>query len=124
MKDLLKENHIKVTTPRLAVLEAIKNLDDKSTIKNIIFSCTSIDKSTIYRTIETLIEKNILDKEIVNNEVTYHLKGEHRHYLNCVNCHERVEIKECPFDDEEIQGFKILNHSLNIDGLCKKCQKK
>ena len=55
LKQLLKNNNLKVTKQRLELLNIINELNDESTIKNIIDKCPDIDKSTIYRIIELLM---------------------------------------------------------------------
>lgn len=121
IKELLNKNNIKATNQRIEILSVLK--DSSLTIKEICDLLSNIDKSTIYRTLELFINKNIIDKSIINNVIVYEIKEQHRHYLNCIKCHKRVEIKNCPFDCEEIEGFKVLNHSINIDGICNTCQK-
>ena len=123
MEELLKEHNLKVTNHRLEILEIVNKLNIKSTIKNIINN-TDMDMSTVYRTLNTLEENNILEKNIINDEVVYTIKEEHKHYIKCIKCNKVTEIDECPFDlKDNIDGYKILSHSLMIDGICNKCQK-
>jgi Fe2+ or Zn2+ uptake regulation protein len=42
----------------------------------------------------------------------------------CIKCNKVTEIDECPFDvSNNIEGYKIVSHSLMIDGICDNCQK-
>lgn len=125
IEQLLKNHNMKITAHRVDILETIMNLDNKSTIKNICKSLPDIDKSTIYRNIEILEDSNIIIK-IVNgdSEIAYELKGRHRHYLNCIKCKTRRMINYCTFEEEELDGFIVLDHTLIVDGICEKCQKK
>jgi Fur family ferric uptake transcriptional regulator len=123
MEELLKKHGLKVTTHRIEILNIINELNLKSTIKNIIDK-TNMDVSTVYRTLNTLEENNIIDKSIINDEVVYTIKEEHKHYIKCVKCNKVTEIEDCPFDiEDDIEGYKIISHSLMIDGICNKCQK-
>lgn len=123
--NILKNHNMKVTAPRIAIIDTIMTLDNKATIKNICKLLPDIDKSTIYRNIENLEESNIIIKTINNNsEIAYELKGTHRHYLNCVKCKKRKTINYCTFEEEELDGFIVLDHTLIVDGICEKCQKK
>lgn len=125
IEDLLKNNNIKVTKQRVEILDAIINLDTDACIKNILNKVYDIDKSTVYRTLEHFIECNILDKTLIDNEVIYELKEHHKHYLKCVKCNKIEKLEDCPFEEhDEIHGFKVINHVVNIEGICSDCQKK
>ena len=123
MEELLKNHNLKVTSNRVEILNIINELNLKSTIKNII-NKTNMDTSTVYRTLNTLEENNILDKNIINDEIVYTIKEEHKHYIKCIKCNKVTEIDTCPFDvSSELNGFKVISHSLMIDGICNNCQK-
>jgi len=123
MEALLKNHGLKVTTHRLEILNILNELLLNATVKNIIDK-TNMDVSTVYRTLKTLEDNNIIDKTIVNDEVVYTIKEEHRHYIKCIKCNKVTEIDECPFDvSNNIEGYKIVSHSLMIDGICDNCQK-
>ena len=123
MEELLKNHGLKVTTHRLEILNVLNELLLNATVKNIIDK-TDMDVSTVYRTLKTLEDNNIIDKTIVNDEVVYTIKEEHRHYIKCIKCNKVTEIDECPFDvSNNIEGYKIVSHSLMIDGICDNCQK-
>ena len=123
MNELLINNGLKVTNQRLLVLNAINELKCDSTIKNIIDK-VDIDQSTVYRTLKLLEEKNIVEKSVINDEVVFMIKEEHKHYFKCIRCNQITELPHCPIDmSDELEGYKIMNHSLVIGGLCDKCNK-
>lgn len=123
IEKLLQDKHIKVTKQRVDVLNSIMNLEIP-TIKNILDNNKEINKSTIYRIIDNLVSNNIVSKVIdENNEVIYILNINHNHYLKCIKCHKKVVMDNCPFD-HEIDGFQVINHYVNIEGICSSCQKK
>lgn len=125
VEKMLKNHNMKVTSHRVDILETIMTLDNKATIKNICKLLPDIDKSTIYRNLEMLEESNIIIKIVNNNsEIAYEIKGTHRHYLNCVKCKTRRMINYCTFEEEELDGFIVLDHTLIVDGICQNCQKK
>ena len=116
----LKENNLKKTKQRIEILNIINNLDLEATMKKILEK-TKIDKSTVYRTIETLLKSNIIEASINHkNELYYQIK-EHKHYIKCIKCHEKKEINICPISELEQKGFKIVSHKIEIDGICNKC---
>lgn len=121
MEKLLKKNNLKITKQRLEILNIINKLDIEATNKNIL-SITNIDKSTVYRTIETLLKNNILETSINHkNELYYQIKQDHIHYIKCIKCHKKEEINICPVEDLEKKGFKVITHKIEIDGICNKC---
>ena len=92
-------------------------------MKNILTK-TKIDKSTVYRIVEILLNNNILETSINHkNELYYQIK-EHKHYIKCIKCHDKQEIDICPVETIEKNGFKIISHKIEIDGICNKCTEK
>lgn len=130
MDELFKNNGLKITNQRKQVIEVINKLGEAATLKNIIKEVKKVDKSTIYRILDLLINKNILEKRInYNEEIYYSIKEEHGHYFNCISCHKKEKIDACPLKEIEKQyekekGYLILNHTIYIDGICNDCQKK
>lgn len=122
VEDILKNNNLKVTKQRIDVLKSIIKLEDDATITNIINNC-NIDKSTIYRILNTLVKHNIIIKDInYNNDDYYMLKSNHKHYIKCIKCNKMQLLDECPFDSIKVSDYEIINHSLKIEGICKECR--
>lgn len=121
MEELLRKNKLKITRQRLEILNLINTLDDNATIKNI-SSKMKIDNSTMYRIIELLLEKNIIEKNLnYDNKIYFKIKENHIHYIKCIKCHKKEKIEICPIENIEEKGFKILNHKIEIDGICTDC---
>ena len=128
MNEFYKNNKLKLTKQRKIILNTIENLSDNATLKNILKNCEDkINKSTIYRILDIFTEKNIIEKNInYKKEIYYSIKEEHSHYFTCIKCHKKEKLvcpmKEINYEIIEKKGYKILNHSINIDGICLKCQ--
>lgn len=127
IEELFKENNLKITNQRKKIINTIIELNDKATIKNIINKNKDIDQSTIYRTIEILINNNIIEKDInYNEEVYYYIKEKHTHYITCIKCHKKEKIDICPIHEVETKlennGYEIIDHKLEIKCICKKCR--
>lgn len=123
VENILKRNNLKVTKQRIDVLEAIVKLEDDATITNIINNC-NIDKSTIYRILNTFVKHNIVIKDVnYDNNDYYMLKSNHKHYIKCVKCNKIKKLDSCPFDNIKFSDYEIINHSLKIEGICKECKK-
>ena len=73
MESILKEKKLKVTKNRLKVLEYI-NKNEYVTL-NELMKNLNIDKSTIYRIIDVLLENDIITTITFENETKYSLSN-------------------------------------------------
>lgn len=127
IEDLFKNNSLKSTNQRKIVIKVVDELGDMATAKNIAEKCEEkVDYSTVYRIIDLFIEKGVFEKNLnYNNEIYYSIKEEHGHYIRCIKCHKKEKIDECPLDaiekKLENEGYKVLNHTIQLDGICKDC---
>lgn len=134
MELLLKEKHIKVTKGRMCILDVLASSECSVEADYVMNKCKekglSIDLSTVYRTLELLYEKDIIDKfDLGDGKYNYVIKREkHKHILHCSVCEKEVEI-DCPMlQVEEVikskTGFILVEHDLKIKGICEECGKK
>ena len=90
-----------------------------------------INISTVYRILEVFIEKGLVLKSQINisGKALYEINHkEHRHHLICIKCNKIIPIRGCPLGEYEQQletktGYKIIEHNLEIKGICPECQK-
>lgn len=125
----LKNSDLKVTPQRMAVLEALNNLKDHPTtdrIKEYVAkNHPNIAVGTIYKTLETFVEKGLVKKVKTEKDVMrYDAILEKHHHLYC----EETEHIEDFFDDElnnmlenyfikkKIPNFKVKDIKLQIIG--------
>lgn len=131
---MLKKNNMKVTKARYNILDIICTSEKCVDVNTIFEKCkdrgVDIDLSTIYRTIDLLVEKKVIEKiDLGNGIYNYIIKDNvHKHILVCSICHKEIEI-ECPMQQvEEIikykTGFTLTEHELKLKGICKNCMKK
>jgi len=125
----LKYCGLKVTPQRIAVFDAVINLNNHPTAENIIeFIKTNhpnIATGTIYKTLETLIKCGIIKKVKTDRDVMrYDAIIEKHHHLYCVES-ERIEdffdedldrIIEEYLKKKKIPNFKIEDIKLQIIG--------
>jgi len=92
----------------------------------------SVNKTTVYRELEFLLNKKVISEIVFRDGLKrYEPKpSEHSHHLVCVDC-QAVEqvVLDKDLDEQEKKisqrsHFKILHHSLEFYGLCRKCVKK
>ena len=132
---ILKKQGLKVTKGRVAILNILfENKDIDITAEFIYERCikkgVDINQSTVYRTIEMFIEKDLIDKFPLKEGVfSYKLKGKvHKYLIRCLVCHKEVEIP-CPMKQVEVlvereTGFTLTEHALLLEGVCKDCRKR
>ncbi|MBU3143437.1 Fur family transcriptional regulator [Clostridium sp. CF012] len=129
----LKENNIKVTKPRINILEIIL-ASSEAINANLINSILTkdnikIDLSTVYRTLDLLESKKILNKfDLGNNMYNYTLiTNPHKHIIQCDLCHKEMVI-DCPIPQIEEQikaktGITLTESHVYLKGICRDCGK-
>lgn len=141
-KSLLKQNGLKVTTQRVAILEVLNSRPGKHLTAEEIYDYVKkkypeIGIATVYRTIQVLSELNLIDKlNLDDGYVRYEIskKGKedachHHHHLICLDCGNIYAFKDDLLEtlEERIKdtmGFEVVNHEVKLYGHCKKCKGK
>ena len=125
----LKDSNLKVTPQRVAVLEALNKLKDHPTADKIkeyvVKNHPNIAVGTIYKTLETFVEKGLVKKVKTDKDVMrYDAILENHHHLYCEDT-ERIEdffddqlndILEDYFKKKRIPNFKVKDIKLQIIG--------
>lgn len=125
----LKSNNLKVTPQRVAVLEALNNLKDHPTADRIkeyvVKNHPHIAVGTIYKTLETFVEKGLVKKVKTEEDVMrYDAILDKHHHLYCEDT-ERIEdffdeqlneMLEDYFRKKKIPNFKVKDIKLQIIG--------
>lgn len=131
---LLKEASLKNTKQRHAILSVIGETNEPATAEEIYEILQKrnmgINLSTIYRTLNTFLEHNIILK-ILKDDGTASFQyndSRHNHYITCYKCRNSVLIDKCPLKNlnDEIKretGFELTGHNLQLTGLCPNCLK-
>ena len=128
VKEIFKANGVKVTKARLLIYDLLKESDRSVTADYIYSKCKEINLSTVYRTLEVFLEKDLVDKfELGDGKSSYKLKNRniHKHILECDLCHKEIEVP-CPMQQiEELlrnqTEFKVKEHNLTLNGICEEC---
>lgn len=88
----------------------------------------SIGLTSIYRALQSLVDKQVIDSlRRDDGESIYRLCGErHHHHLVCKGCGSAVEIEASAIEKWSVEiakkhGFREVDHTAEIYGLCKKC---
>lgn len=130
----LKKAGLKVTLPRLKILQILEkakehHLTAEDVYRSLLDSDEDIGLATVYRVLTQFEEAGLVVRHhFEGDQSVFELDhGQHHDHLVCVKCG-RVE----EFVDEIIEkrqqeiakqaGYSITDHSLNVYGICRKCQ--
>lgn len=129
IRDKLAEKGLKVTPQRMRVMEAINKLDNHPTAENIITfirkNDPNIGSGTVYKVLETLVEKKLITKVKTEKDIMrYDGIIENHHHLYCKECdyiedfsnEELDKILHKFFEENQIDNFIIDGIKLNISG--------
>ncbi|EDZ61130.1 ferric uptake regulator, FUR family [Sulfurimonas gotlandica GD1] len=136
-KSLLKKNSLKFTIQREVILETLYNSDEHLTPESLHhliqekFPDLKTGIATVYRTLSLLEDSNMV------TSLSFGAQGK-KYELGAKNHHDHLICTECgnitEFVDEQIEtrqhhiadelGFKMLDHSMQIYGICETCQQK
>lgn len=120
----------RLTAQREALLDVIWNLDGHFTVEMVrdaLPDCARADTSTIYRTLELLVELGAVHVLTGISPTEYELVREPHHHLHCTACGTVAALSDDAFDLLvnhlfEAHGFAADFTHLAIPGRCRHCQ--
>lgn len=131
----LKKAGLKITLPRIKILEILEqakehHLSAEDIYRILLDSNKEIGLATVYRVLTQFEEAGLVKRHhFEGGQSVFELDlGTHHDHLVCVKC-ARVEefvdevIEERQQEIAKQAGYQITDHSLNIYGICKKCQR-
>ncbi len=136
-RNLLAGKELKITPQRIAVLEALANLNNHPTADGIIAFVRkhhpNIASGTIYKTLETFVEKGIVKKVKTENDVMRYdpILDNHHHLYSWDSEHiedyydeELDRIIEKHFKNRKIPNFTVKDIKVQIIGKFKNSREK
>ena len=130
----LKSAGLKVTLPRLKILEVLEkssnhHLSAEDIYRKLMAQHGEVGVATIYRVLTQFEESGIVNKlNFENNQAVYELSNvDHHDHLVCVKCNAIIEFQDDVIEQHQLQiankyGFQLTDHSLYLYGLCKTCK--
>ncbi len=128
---LLRDNHLRATPNRIAILEALETTHGPLSVVELLkLLPKGTDRVTTYRALEQFAEKGLVRVIRIENASRYELRHEHddHHHVVCLKCHRTQDISLCAMEnlkkaiEKEATDFKtITDHSFEVFGLCKTC---
>jgi Fur family peroxide stress response transcriptional regulator len=136
-RNLLTEKGLKITPQRIAVLDALSNLNNHPTADNIIafirLHHPNIASGTIYKTLETFVEKGIVKKVKTEKDVMrydsiidnhHHLYSSETEHIEDYYDEELDRMIEDYFKKKKIPNFSVEDIKVQIIGKFKNKQNK
>jgi len=128
---LLRKNNHYTTKARLRLFIALQKHSTLST-KELIRILPRHDKATIYRNIAVFEELGVLTRLQLGSNSKLELSdvfSHHHHHISCVRCGKVTSLSDNPKIESEIteigksSGYRLIDHQLEIRGLCPKCSR-
>jgi Fur family transcriptional regulator, ferric uptake regulator len=133
-----------ITVPRKAIIDVLHKTERHLSAEDIYLEVNKlyeqIGLTTVYRTLELLIEMGLIFKfDFGDGRARYELvedqKGDHHHHLVCTQFKRVIDYSEFIADEMEFLNraekglskkydFDIENHIIQFYGVCDKCRKK
>jgi len=131
---ICRERGLPITVQRRIILEAVLELDNHPTADQVHAAVANrisgISRTTVYRTLETLVRLGLITKACHPAGVTrYDRQTKIHHHLICLHCDEVVDINDerldaLPIPDTSAYGFEVTDHRVQLRGICKQCREK
>lgn len=133
---LLEQSELKKTPFRRELLRVLKEAKTPLAaaqifnvlIKNKKLKANRFDRATLFRNLKILVKKNILSTTEFGTGAAYYCLNSghpHHHHVFCVKCETVMPLEICAIgpmiDQARRLGFKILNHRLELLGICPEC---
>ena len=132
--DTLKKHHLSITDSRKKILsfflETISALSHADIEKK---SSTEFDRVTIYRTLQTFVDKGIIHTiPTTDNSILYalckddcvagHHHDDHIHFI-CDHCGSTYCLDHVTIPKVKLpKGFAVIQTNLVVNGVCNKCE--
>jgi Fur family ferric uptake transcriptional regulator len=136
-RELLKKNNLKFTIQREVILETLYHSNEHLTPESLHhliqekYPDLKTGIATIYRTLALLEDSSMVTSLSFGAQgKKYELGAKNHHdHMICTKCGNIIEFVDQDIEDKQQQiadsiGFRISDHSMQIYGICKKCQNK
>src|SRR5690554_3146129 len=130
----LRKAGLKVTLPRLKVLEILetseqRHMSAEDVYKALLEMGEEIGLATVYRVLTQFEGAGLISRlSIEGGHAVFELEdGGHHDHLFCVKCNRIEEFVDEVIEQRQLaiaeqHGFEMTDHSLYIYGICKSCQ--
>ena len=127
----LKEGGYKLTPRRKAIIRLFSECGTHMTPEEVLNKLKKTFSRCgfpgVYRNLESLVGCGILTRiQKFDRKKHYGLcpagQEKHHHHINCIRCGKLEVIDECAISGiNEIKGYRVISHFLQVEGICAKC---
>lgn len=132
LKTTLKAHGQSLTGPRQVVFAALQD-QEPQTMQQLVAACAvRVNRASVYRTVALFERLGIVQRLQIGWKYKLELSDSfhhHHHHLTCSNCGRVIPLPEDTVLEAllralaDSQHFAMRDHQLEIQGLCKTCQK-
>ena len=131
-EDMLKASGLRVTSPRLQVLEVFTKHHGALAQSDIENELADMDRITLYRTLKSFNDKGLIHKAIDDTDKTKYAlchqdcdeeqhNDQHPHFY-CIKCHRTECLDEVTALAVPVpEGYKVTEVQVALKGPCKIC---
>lgn len=130
---LLEQKKVKNTAMRQLVLAHFLESNTAYSLSQLDAILDWSDKSTIFRTLKTFVEKGILHTidngsgstlyALCSNNCSTHFHVDFHPHFRCEKCGKTICIDTHTFPDIKVpNGFEVKNIDVNLSGICSSCK--
>ncbi len=119
IKEKLIERGYKVTKARQILISYFSKKHKPISAQNLARLIKTIDRASVYRTLNIFENLGLLNVEIINKEKLYCFAEKPHHHIICTKCG-YIETIKCEHNYKS-KNFTKITHQLSLSGLCNKC---
>jgi Fe2+ or Zn2+ uptake regulation protein len=129
---LFRQNGLKITPQRRAILELLVNDDSHPTAEEIyrrvLTSLPDVSRTTVYNTLKELLALGELAEveDLSEGGLRFDTNPGSHHHLFCIGCHTLLDLHHdfpaLQLESQESAGYRILKSQVTFYGYCPTCQ--
>lgn len=129
IKELLASHGLRHTAARQAVFETLLGATKPLTIGAIYQHCPHINRTSVYRTIDTFLALHAVTEVPIGWKIHYELAEPfhgHHHHTHCTKCGkteilESSSLEKLIIDLSRHKHYTHSRHSVEVHGVCRTC---
>jgi Fur family peroxide stress response transcriptional regulator len=128
-----RKQGVPCTPQRRIILEAVLARDDHPTADQVFRDVQErhlgVSRATVHRTLEMLVGMGLITKACHPGKSNrYDPRTEIHHHLVCLRCDRIIDLQDAqldavPLPDTSTLGFKLIDHRVQLRGICAECRR-